>query len=57
MKKNLRRWVPDALLVLGAGFMVLGVALVNWPSALIVGGAALIVFGVLAVRGHDGRTG
>ena len=58
MKKHLQRiaataaeWVPDGLMVAGAGAIAYGASLVYPPAGWMVGGVLAIAGGVLLARG------
>ncbi len=49
--KTIASWVPDALMVSGAGAVSFGVGMVHLPTGVAISGLFAIVAGVLLSRG------
>lgn len=52
MIKTITDWVPDALMVLGAGAVSFGVGLIHVPSGIVIAGLFALGGGILLSRGR-----
>lgn len=50
MKRLIEAWVPDALMLAGAGTIAYGAGLVYLPAGFVVGGAFALTAGWLLAR-------